>query len=69
MVATHQDPLEQYLDSHVPELKEETPSRVTDVGLLESSQIITALSTVINQYIERKVIPTEFLVLPEAKGK
>ncbi|GFW75565.1 hypothetical protein TNCV_4427481 [Trichonephila clavipes] len=30
MVPTHQDPLEQYLDSHVPELKEEIPSSVTD---------------------------------------
>ncbi|GFT64196.1 hypothetical protein NPIL_699641 [Nephila pilipes] len=29
---------------------------------------ITALSTVVNLYIEGKVIPTEFLVLPEAKG-
>ncbi|GFS41372.1 retrovirus-related Pol polyprotein from transposon 297 [Nephila pilipes] len=31
-------------------------------------QIITALSAVVNLYIEGKVIPTEFLVLPEAKG-
>ncbi|GFS83431.1 hypothetical protein NPIL_617891 [Nephila pilipes] len=31
-------------------------------------QTITALSAVINLYIESKVIPTEFLVLPEAKG-
>ncbi|GFW71155.1 hypothetical protein TNCV_535741 [Trichonephila clavipes] len=27
-----------------------------------------ALSTVVDLYIEGKVIPTEFLVLPEAKG-
>ncbi|GFQ78331.1 uncharacterized protein TNCT_708171 [Trichonephila clavata] len=31
-------------------------------------QTITALRTVIDLYIEGKVIPTEFLVLPEAKG-
>ncbi|GFW77540.1 hypothetical protein TNCV_2499321 [Trichonephila clavipes] len=31
-------------------------------------QIIMALSTVVNMYIEGKVIPTEFLILPEAKG-
>ncbi|GFS63026.1 CCHC-type domain-containing protein [Nephila pilipes] len=31
-------------------------------------QTITALSAVVNLYIEGKVIPTEFLVLPEAKG-
>ncbi|GFU34422.1 uncharacterized protein NPIL_251331 [Nephila pilipes] len=31
-------------------------------------QNITALSAVVNLYIEGKVIPTEFLVLPEAKG-
>ncbi|PRD29042.1 UNVERIFIED_CONTAM: Sult1b1 [Trichonephila clavipes] len=31
-------------------------------------QIIMALSTVVDQYIEDKVIPTKFLVLPEAKG-
>ncbi|GFQ81823.1 retrovirus-related Pol polyprotein from transposon 297 [Trichonephila clavata] len=31
-------------------------------------QTITALRTVVNLYIEGKVIPTEFLVLPEAKG-
>ncbi|GFU44988.1 uncharacterized protein NPIL_8961 [Nephila pilipes] len=135
MITTHQDPLEQYLDSQVPELKEENPSSVTDAGLLKSSnqsvlpctraneteknselifgekivvcadtgashtiageklfkfrqehditfankiisfmradgirQTITALSTVINLYIEGKIIPTEFLVLPEAKG-
>ncbi|GFT15734.1 hypothetical protein NPIL_29521 [Nephila pilipes] len=37
MITIHHDPLEQYLDSQVPELKEESPSRVTDVGLLESS--------------------------------
>ncbi|GFS67109.1 retrovirus-related Pol polyprotein from transposon 297 [Trichonephila clavipes] len=29
---------------------------------------IMALSTVVDLYIERKVIPTEFLVLPDAKG-
>ncbi|GFT24676.1 uncharacterized protein NPIL_30541 [Nephila pilipes] len=125
MKTTHQDPLEQYLDSQVPELKEESPSSVTDAGLQESSsqnvlpaqeifgekiavcadtgashtiageklfkflqehditfankiisfmmadgirQNITALSAVVNLYIEGKVIPTEFLVLPEAKG-
>ncbi|GFX79830.1 retrovirus-related Pol polyprotein from transposon 297 [Trichonephila clavipes] len=32
-------------------------------------QTIMALSTVIDLYIEGKVIPTEFLELPEAKGK
>ncbi|GFX61144.1 hypothetical protein TNCV_4565401 [Trichonephila clavipes] len=31
-------------------------------------QTIMALSTVVDLYIEGKVIPTEFLVLPEAKG-
>ncbi|GFT20716.1 uncharacterized protein NPIL_283651 [Nephila pilipes] len=31
-------------------------------------QTITALSAVVNLYTEGKVIPTEFLVLPEAKG-
>ncbi|GFR12516.1 hypothetical protein TNCT_575501 [Trichonephila clavata] len=31
-------------------------------------QTITALRTIIDLYIEGKVIPTEFLVLPEAKG-
>ncbi|GFQ67934.1 hypothetical protein TNCT_641501 [Trichonephila clavata] len=31
-------------------------------------QTITALRTVVDLYIEDKVIPTEFLVLPEAKG-
>ncbi|GFR21503.1 retrovirus-related Pol polyprotein from transposon 297, partial [Trichonephila clavata] len=31
-------------------------------------QTITALRTVVVLYIEGKVIPTEFLVLPEAKG-
>ncbi|GFR04784.1 retrovirus-related Pol polyprotein from transposon 297 [Trichonephila clavata] len=31
-------------------------------------QTITALRTVVDLYIEGKVIPTEFLVLPEAKG-
>ncbi|GFV86653.1 retrovirus-related Pol polyprotein from transposon 17.6 [Trichonephila clavipes] len=31
-------------------------------------QTIMALSTVVNLYIEGKVIPTEFLVLPDAKG-
>ncbi|GFT38726.1 DUF5641 domain-containing protein [Nephila pilipes] len=31
-------------------------------------QTITALSAVVNLYIEGKVIPIEFLVLPEAKG-
>ncbi|GFU20579.1 hypothetical protein NPIL_435771 [Nephila pilipes] len=31
-------------------------------------QTITALCIVVNLYIEGKVIPTEFLVLPEAKG-
>ncbi|GFT75230.1 hypothetical protein NPIL_58741 [Nephila pilipes] len=31
-------------------------------------QTITALSAVVNLYIEGKVIPTEFLELPEAKG-
>ncbi|GFT32042.1 uncharacterized protein NPIL_671711 [Nephila pilipes] len=31
-------------------------------------QTIKALSAVVNLYIEGKVIPTEFLVLPEAKG-
>ncbi|GFS89431.1 uncharacterized protein NPIL_303291 [Nephila pilipes] len=31
-------------------------------------QNITALSAVVNLYIEGKAIPTEFLVLPEAKG-
>ncbi|GFS91666.1 uncharacterized protein NPIL_620101 [Nephila pilipes] len=31
-------------------------------------QNITALSAVVNLFIEGKVIPTEFLVLPEAKG-
>ncbi|GFQ83748.1 hypothetical protein TNCT_96781 [Trichonephila clavata] len=31
-------------------------------------QTITALRTVVNLYIEGKVIPTEFLVLPETKG-
>ncbi|GFQ99638.1 uncharacterized protein TNCT_352931 [Trichonephila clavata] len=31
-------------------------------------QFITALRTVVDLYIEGKVIPTEFLVLPEAKG-
>ncbi|GFT37289.1 hypothetical protein NPIL_421781 [Nephila pilipes] len=31
-------------------------------------QNITAMSAVVNLYIEGKVIPTEFLVLPEAKG-
>ncbi|GFS63555.1 retrovirus-related Pol polyprotein from transposon 297 [Trichonephila clavipes] len=31
-------------------------------------QTVMALSTVIDLYIECKVIPTEFLVLPEAKG-
>ncbi|GFU00158.1 uncharacterized protein NPIL_113121 [Nephila pilipes] len=31
-------------------------------------QTITTLSAVVNLYIEGKVIPTEFLVLPEAKG-
>ncbi|GFU46280.1 hypothetical protein TNCV_2155991 [Trichonephila clavipes] len=30
-------------------------------------QTIMALSTVLDLYIEGKVIPTEFLVLPEAK--
>ncbi|GFT32044.1 hypothetical protein NPIL_671721 [Nephila pilipes] len=37
MITAHQDPLEQYLDSQVPELKEESPSSVMDAGLLESS--------------------------------
>ncbi|GFT64198.1 hypothetical protein NPIL_699651 [Nephila pilipes] len=37
MITTHQNPLEQYLDSQVPELKEESPSSVTDAGLQESS--------------------------------
>ncbi|GFS61980.1 hypothetical protein NPIL_393211, partial [Nephila pilipes] len=37
MITTHQDPLEQYLNSQVPELKEGSPSSVTDAGLLESS--------------------------------
>ncbi|GFV19986.1 hypothetical protein TNCV_4276771 [Trichonephila clavipes] len=32
-------------------------------------QTIMALSTVVDLYIEGKVIPTEFLVLPDAKGK
>ncbi|GFR19315.1 hypothetical protein TNCT_259961 [Trichonephila clavata] len=31
-------------------------------------QTITALRTVVDLYIEGKVIPTEFLVLPVAKG-
>ncbi|GFU72493.1 uncharacterized protein TNCV_1542951 [Trichonephila clavipes] len=31
-------------------------------------QTIMALSTVVDLYIEGKVIPTEFLVLPDAKG-
>ncbi|GFW68618.1 retrovirus-related Pol polyprotein from transposon 297 [Trichonephila clavipes] len=31
-------------------------------------QTIMALSTIVDLYIEDKVIPTEFLVLPEAKG-
>ncbi|GFU42119.1 hypothetical protein NPIL_351941 [Nephila pilipes] len=31
-------------------------------------QTITTLSTIVNLYIEGKVIPTDFLVLPEAKG-
>ncbi|GFT32064.1 uncharacterized protein NPIL_671811 [Nephila pilipes] len=31
-------------------------------------QTITALSAVVNLYIEGKVIPTEFLVLPETNG-
>ncbi|GFS68067.1 hypothetical protein TNCV_1362861 [Trichonephila clavipes] len=31
-------------------------------------QTIMVLSTVVDLYIEGKVIPTEFLVLPEAKG-
>ncbi|GFU29353.1 uncharacterized protein NPIL_353261 [Nephila pilipes] len=34
----------------------------------EIRQTITALSAIVNLYIEGKVIPTEFLVLPEAKG-
>ncbi|GFY15942.1 hypothetical protein TNCV_1285871 [Trichonephila clavipes] len=31
-------------------------------------QTIMALSTVVDLYIEGKVIPTEFIVLPDAKG-
>ncbi|GFT94397.1 uncharacterized protein TNCV_2391761 [Trichonephila clavipes] len=31
-------------------------------------QTIMALNTIVDMYIEGKVIPTEFLVLPEAKG-
>ncbi|GFT27344.1 retrovirus-related Pol polyprotein from transposon 297 [Trichonephila clavipes] len=31
-------------------------------------QTVMALSTVVDLYIEGKVIPTEFLVLPDAKG-
>ncbi|GFS34858.1 eukaryotic translation initiation factor 3 subunit B [Nephila pilipes] len=37
------------------------------VDSIEIKENITALSAVVNLYIEGKVIPTEFLVLPEAK--
>ncbi|GFT44539.1 hypothetical protein NPIL_99241 [Nephila pilipes] len=33
MITTHQDSLEQYLDSQVPELQEEIPSNVTDAEI------------------------------------
>ncbi|GFW04819.1 retrovirus-related Pol polyprotein from transposon 297 [Trichonephila clavipes] len=45
-----------------------TNKRISFVMADGIRQTIMALSTVVDLYIEGKVIPTEFLVLPDAKG-